>query len=115
MPLVPAALERIDVGKTLVDQLLCPRALVNSSGQAQYKTRMVSLGYLAAKLSTASGSTRMAPLIFSTGLPVLPKPHVYNDHIWTAELGTELFLGHFRDCALDHRRLEQQACKCNSP
>ena len=63
VPLVPAALERIDVGKTLVDQLLCPWALVNSSGQAQYKTRMVSLGYLAAKLSTASGSTRMAPLI----------------------------------------------------
>src|SRR5262245_3939748 len=24
VPLVPAALERIDVGKTLVDQLLCP-------------------------------------------------------------------------------------------
>src|SRR5262249_20128022 len=46
---------------------------------------------------------------FLTGLPVLPKPHVHNDHIGTAELSTELFLGHFRDRALNHRRLEQQA------
>src|SRR5262249_4054451 len=110
VPLVPTALERIDFRKTLVNQLLCRPGtgiLIRSSTVENEGCIFVILSRYISNLGGVNAHRSLDFLL--TGLPVLPLSYVYNDHIGTVELGPELFLGHFFDGALDHRRLEQEA------
>src|SRR5262245_51516149 len=110
VPRVPATLQRIDVGKTLVDQLLCRPGTGKLIRSGTVEDQRGVFRIRGSETFDLGGIDASGPLDFLlTGLPVLAETYVDNDYSRAIELGTEFFLGHGGDRALGHRCLEQQA------